>query len=73
VVAFRDENDDTLYRRDADKNEIASMMNDPGQILQNMERFSNNKATKVLGCLAIFSIKKVGVIGLRDNLILVKM
>ena len=29
VVAFHDKNDETLYRKDADKNEIASMMRDP--------------------------------------------
>jgi hypothetical protein len=29
VVAFHDENDDTIYRKDADINEINMMMNDP--------------------------------------------
>jgi hypothetical protein len=29
VVAFHAENDDTLYRKDADKSEIQRMMNDP--------------------------------------------
>ena len=29
VVAFHDENDETIYRKDADKNEIARVMSDP--------------------------------------------
>ena len=29
VVAFHDENDETIFRKDADKSEISRMMNDP--------------------------------------------
>ena len=29
VVAFHDETDETIFRKDADKGEIARMMNDP--------------------------------------------
>jgi hypothetical protein len=46
VVAFHDENDETLYRRDADKNEINSMMNDPDKYCKIWRDFQTTKQPK---------------------------
>ena len=46
VVAFHDENDETLYRKDADKNEINSMMNDPDKYCKIWRDFQTTKQPK---------------------------
>ena len=46
VVAFHDDNDETLYRRDADKNEINSMMNDPDKYCKIWRDFQTTKQPK---------------------------
>jgi hypothetical protein len=46
VVAFHDENDETLYRKDADINEINSMMNDPDKYCKIWRDFQTTKQPK---------------------------
>ena len=46
VVAYHDENDETLYRRDADKNEIASMVSDPDGYCKIWRDFQTTKQPK---------------------------
>jgi len=46
VVAFHDENDETLYRRDADKIEINSMMADPDKYCKIWRDFPTTKQPK---------------------------
>ncbi len=43
VVAFHGEDDETLYRKDADKNEINSMMNDPDKYCKIWREFQTSK------------------------------
>ena len=46
VVAFHDENDETLYRKDADKNEITAMMSDPDRYCKIWRDFQTTKQPK---------------------------
>ena len=46
VVAFHDENDETLYRKDADINEINSMMNDSDKYCKIWRDFPTTKQPK---------------------------
>lgn len=46
VVAFHDEDDNTLYRKDADINEINSMMNDPDKYCKIWRDFPTTKQPK---------------------------
>ena len=43
VVAFHDDSGETLYRKDADKNEIARMMNDPDKYCKVWREFQTTK------------------------------
>jgi hypothetical protein len=45
-VAFHDENDETLYRKDADKDEINRMMNDPDKYCKVWREFQTSKKPK---------------------------
>jgi hypothetical protein len=47
-----DENDETLYRKDADKAEINRMLNDPDGYCKVWREFQTEHKPKVLGCLA---------------------
>lgn len=46
VVAFHDENDETIFRQDADKNEIQRMMNDPDGYCKVWRQFNTDKKPK---------------------------
>jgi len=46
VVAFHDENDDTMFRKDADANEIKNMMNDPDGYCKVWREFQTTKKPK---------------------------
>jgi hypothetical protein len=46
VVAFHDENDETLFRKDADKSEINRMMNDPDGYVKVWREFNMVKQPK---------------------------
>lgn len=46
VVAFHDENDDTIYRKDADPSEIQMMMNDPDGYCKVWRQFETAKNPK---------------------------
>jgi glycosyltransferase involved in cell wall biosynthesis len=46
VVAFHDENDETINRRDSDKNEIKNMMNDPDGYCKIWREFQTTKKPK---------------------------
>jgi glycosyltransferase involved in cell wall biosynthesis len=46
VVAFHDEKDETIYRKDADKNEIAIFMRDPDKYCKIWREFQTNKMPK---------------------------
>jgi len=46
VVAFHDENDQTLYRKDADKSEIKRLMNDPDNYCKIWREFQTEKKPK---------------------------
>ena len=46
VVAFHDESDDTLYRKDADKAEISRMLNDPDKYCKIWRDFQTSKMPK---------------------------
>jgi glycosyltransferase involved in cell wall biosynthesis len=46
VVAFHDENDETIHRRDSDKNEIKNMMNDPDGYCKIWREFQTTKKPK---------------------------
>jgi len=46
VVAFHDENDETIHRKDADKNEINRMMNDPDKYCKIWREFQTAKKPK---------------------------
>jgi len=46
VVAFHDENDETLYRKDADKVEIKRMLNDPDKYCKIWRDFQTTKKPK---------------------------
>jgi len=46
VVAFHDENDETIYRKDADPNEIHSMKNDPDGYCKVWREFETSKTPK---------------------------
>ena len=46
VVAFHDEKDETLYRKDADKNEINGMLNDPDKYCKVWREFNKEKKPK---------------------------
>jgi hypothetical protein len=42
AVAFHDQNDETIFRKDADKNEIARMMNDPDKYCKVWREFQTS-------------------------------
>jgi glycosyltransferase involved in cell wall biosynthesis len=46
VVAFHDENDETIHRRDSDSNEIKNMMNDPDGYCKIWREFQTTKKPK---------------------------
>jgi hypothetical protein len=46
VVAFHDENNETLYRKDADKEEINRMFNDPDKYCKVWREFNSEKKPK---------------------------
>jgi hypothetical protein len=46
VVAYHDENDETIFRKDADKGEIASMMSDPDGYCKIWRDFQTTKQPK---------------------------
>jgi glycosyltransferase involved in cell wall biosynthesis len=46
VVAFHDENDETIYRKDADKVEIQGMLNDPDKYCKIWREFQTTKNPK---------------------------
>ena len=46
VVAFHDEKDETIYRKDADKDEIARMMSDPDGYCKVWREFQTSKTPK---------------------------
>ena len=46
VVAFHDENDETIYRKDADKNEISRLLNDPDKYCKVWREFQTTKSPK---------------------------
>jgi len=46
VVAFHDENDETIYRRDSDANEIKNMMSDPDGYCKIWREFQTSKKPK---------------------------
>jgi glycosyltransferase involved in cell wall biosynthesis len=46
VVAFHDENDNTIFRKDADKNEISMMKNDPDKYCKVWREFSTDVKPK---------------------------
>jgi hypothetical protein len=46
VVAFHDENDETINRRDSDSNEIKNMMNDPDGYCKIWREFQTTKKPK---------------------------
>ena len=46
MVAYHDENDETIFRKDADKGEIASMMSDPDGYCKIWRDFQTTKQPK---------------------------